>query len=45
MATKAHKPIAWGALASITLAVAIGSAPVVALLTLQQPLASVEWAQ
>ena len=45
MATKAHKPIAWGALASIVLALAIGSAPVITILALQQPPAAVGWEQ
>lgn len=45
MATQKHTNIPAGALISIALALAIGSAPVVALLTLQQPLASAEWAQ
>lgn len=34
MAIKAHTPIAWGALASILLALAIGSAPIATMLAI-----------
>ncbi|HVL77880.1 MAG TPA: hypothetical protein VM346_01180 [Sphingomicrobium sp.] len=42
MATNTHKPIAWGALASIIVALAIGSLPVVAMMSLQQALPGAE---
>lgn len=41
MATRSHSPIAWTALASILLALAIGSIPVVALVTLNDRLSAV----